>query len=292
MECLKSTENNLSNQIDNLKAEKDFPKITSTSWSHNYSCRSIKDWIQQCNKDFKIVFNTPMKKATINNDTLSLILERRIEAEMNTIQSFVAVPLSLAVSSAEVVSTPSPAVTSGNEPTPSAPKPATSNAEVASGAVMFNAATVASTVVSPAVSVSRAPAVGTAVEATVPIQPVTLVTPAIVVPIERKKVTYIEKFNLPFEIKSADSQTVVFSRVQTDSNNERLLLDEKYLKDLIAKKLKLRLRLIVQLRGDFVSGENGKCLDGNFLRGVLPSGNNCEGGLFESWFSVEIPGAK
>jgi hypothetical protein len=291
MECLKSTDNDLFNQINSLKAEKDFPKITSINWVHDYQCRSIKEWIEKCNSDLKLVFNMPMKQATINNDTLSLILERRIEAEENVIKSFVAVPRSLEVSSAEAASTSSSATTSGNVPAPSAPKPATSTVSVAPAAVAINTGAVVSKVVSPTVAASVGTSVGTVAPSRVPVPTVTPV-PAIVVqiPIERKTVTYIEKFDLPFEIKSADSQTIVFSRVKTDSNNERLLLDEKYLKNLIAKKLKLRLRLIIQLKGDFISGENTKCLDGNFLRGVLPSGNDCEGGLFESWVSVEIPG--
>ena len=46
-------------------------------------------------------------------------------------------------------------------------------------------------------------------------------------------------------------------------------------------------RVIIRLKGDFIYNKNGKCLDGNYLKGVLPSGNGCEGGLFESWFGIK-----
>jgi len=46
-------------------------------------------------------------------------------------------------------------------------------------------------------------------------------------------------------------------------------------------------RIIIRLKGDFIYSENGQCLDGNHLKGVLPSGNGCEGGIFESWFDIK-----
>lgn len=41
----------------------------------------------------------------------------------------------------------------------------------------------------------------------------------------------------------------------------------------------------VLLRCDFVLDDGGQAIDGNFLRGLLPTGDQVEGGLFESWFS-------
>jgi len=43
--------------------------------------------------------------------------------------------------------------------------------------------------------------------------------------------------------------------------------------------------LRVLLRCDFVADDNEQAIDGNFLRGLLPTGDKVEGGLFESWFS-------
>jgi len=291
MECLHSKDEVLSNQINSLMAKKIFPKISSISWKHDYSCRSIKEWIEMCNGDLKIFFNMTMKKATINNDTLSLILEKRIEAEETAMKDYVALPLSPVVSSAKVALA-SPVIASGVISAPVATKVANSTAAVVSEPVSVTtvAPVAVASRIAPSTPVAATPSVSTP---SVSVSTGTgVVRPPVDIPIKKRLVTYIEKFELPFEITKADSTQVVFSRVLTDPNNERLLLDETHLKNLIAKKIKLRLRLIIQLKGDFVLGQNGKCLDGNFLRGQLPTGNDCEGGLFESWFSLEIPGVR
>lgn len=41
----------------------------------------------------------------------------------------------------------------------------------------------------------------------------------------------------------------------------------------------------ILLRCDFVVDAKGKAIDGNFLRGQLPTGDKVEGGLFESWLT-------
>lgn len=47
-------------------------------------------------------------------------------------------------------------------------------------------------------------------------------------------------------------------------------------------------QLRVLLRGDFVvDAQNKRAIDGNFLRGDLPTGDGVEGGLFESWLWAE-----
>ncbi len=50
-----------------------------------------------------------------------------------------------------------------------------------------------------------------------------------------------------------------------------------------------RLKLLFRIKGDFVCDTKGKCLDGNFLTGLLPTGDGREGGLFESWISLKLP---
>ena len=50
-----------------------------------------------------------------------------------------------------------------------------------------------------------------------------------------------------------------------------------------------KLRFVIRIKGDFVLGTNGKCLDGDFLGGKLPSGDGSEGGLFESWVIFKVP---
>jgi hypothetical protein len=42
----------------------------------------------------------------------------------------------------------------------------------------------------------------------------------------------------------------------------------------------------VSLRCDFIQDCRGVPVDGNHLRGRLPSGNGVQGGVFESWFEV------
>jgi hypothetical protein len=42
----------------------------------------------------------------------------------------------------------------------------------------------------------------------------------------------------------------------------------------------------VSLKCDFILDCHGNPVDGNHLRGRLPSGNGTPGGVFESWFRV------
>lgn len=54
---------------------------------------------------------------------------------------------------------------------------------------------------------------------------------------------------------------------------------------------RIRLRLIIQLKGDFVCSSDekeSKCLDGNHLKGKRPTGDGSEGGLFESWVNGPV----
>ena len=51
---------------------------------------------------------------------------------------------------------------------------------------------------------------------------------------------------------------------------------------------------MVVLKGDHImsverNGEPSKALDGNFIGGVLPSGNGIQGGDFVSWFYISTP---
>jgi len=50
----------------------------------------------------------------------------------------------------------------------------------------------------------------------------------------------------------------------------------------------LGLRFYIQLKGDFVLDEKDNPLDGNHLKGTLPTGNSCPGGVFESWMDIYI----
>nr|CBH39162.1 conserved hypothetical protein [uncultured archaeon] len=52
------------------------------------------------------------------------------------------------------------------------------------------------------------------------------------------------------------------------------------------------MRILIQLKGDFVLDENGYPLDANFLKGVFLTGNGIPGGLFESWFDVKFDYSK
>lgn len=52
----------------------------------------------------------------------------------------------------------------------------------------------------------------------------------------------------------------------------------------------MRLLCRVMVKCDFLYGaQDGKAVDGNHLRGVLPSGDGIPGGDFESWFTVIVP---
>lgn len=51
-----------------------------------------------------------------------------------------------------------------------------------------------------------------------------------------------------------------------------------------ASNLGIMVRIVVKC--DFLSDSNGKCVDGNFLNGVLPTGDMVAGGHFESWFEL------
>lgn len=109
----------------------------------------------------------------------------------------------------------------------------------------------------------------------------------------------IEKREVPIYFKDSPENEVVFSPVETSmaatttttvttAVAEHGLSASYALSNAIELKRNIGIRLIIQLKGDFVLDSKGKCLDGNFLKGKLPTGNGCEGGLFESWFDLKI----
>jgi hypothetical protein len=60
-------------------------------------------------------------------------------------------------------------------------------------------------------------------------------------------------------------------------------IEESFLKNL--KKI-IHDTISISLKCDFILDCHGEPVDGNYLRGQLPSGNGTPGGLFESWFRV------
>jgi hypothetical protein len=48
------------------------------------------------------------------------------------------------------------------------------------------------------------------------------------------------------------------------------------------------MRILIQLKGDFIQDKNGNILDPNHIKGELPTGNGAPGGLFESWIDVKM----
>lgn len=51
----------------------------------------------------------------------------------------------------------------------------------------------------------------------------------------------------------------------------------------------IRVLVRVVVKCDFLIDEHGKCVDGNHLRGSMPSGDGIGGGEFESWFELVEP---
>ena len=185
----------LADEIDSLKKPV-YPKIKNISWSHNYPCESVEDWIKQGQNGFEVEFTEPMRRETINRYNVSLQVEllRMLE---NTSEH--------------------------------AMKKALSKIELP-------------------IKIKEAEKAGTSAHT-------------------------VWKF-------SVDSDASVFSDLYSAST-----LD----KELHSTLLPLDLRIILQLKGDFIVSQNGnRCLDANFLRGTLPSGNDCEGGVFESWMSLAL----
>ena len=47
-------------------------------------------------------------------------------------------------------------------------------------------------------------------------------------------------------------------------------------------------RLMIMIKGDFIpeAVDNGRAVDGNFLRGTLPTGDQVAGGTFWSWLTL------
>lgn len=120
--------------------------------------------------------------------------------------------------------------------------------------------------------------------------------PALVETEKMRRVLKLERLEIPVSIKSASEKAVVFSKAPMHRDVEKYFTQSD-LQAQVKEGLKFKLRLIIKLRGDFVmtkadlamkTGEKQKCLDGNFLRGQLPTGDGCEGGLFESWFSFDV----
>jgi hypothetical protein len=110
---------------------------------------------------------------------------------------------------------------------------------------------------------------------------------------EGKRVRILRN-EIPVEIGFSEQDKVksVSVRPNKAAADYEKFFSAESLKEQVLKK-PIQLRLIIQLRGDFVYSveKERKCLDGNFLRGDLGqtgSGNGCEGGLFESWVRLKV----
>jgi hypothetical protein len=107
---------------------------------------------------------------------------------------------------------------------------------------------------------------------------------------ETALLTYLERIPLPVSIVSVADQEVVFAIAKTNLFAASALLRSESLRNLLAHKTQLKLRLIIQLKGDFVTDKaSTQYLDAHFLRGYRSFGYDIEGGMFESWFSVHLP---
>lgn len=105
----------------------------------------------------------------------------------------------------------------------------------------------------------------------------------------------ISLFELPILIKKPDSKDgashIAWNFiVDPDASVYNELFSTESLGSILySKLLPLDMRLILRLKGDFITSiRDNRCLDGNFLKGTLPSGNGSEGGLFESWIRLTL----
>ena len=91
--------------------------------------------------------------------------------------------------------------------------------------------------------------------------------------------------------------TAVTTTLKTKKTNVQIHFDKKLFleraydyfnaESIMKNFSKLRLRL--QIKGDFACDTDGQSLDANFLNGQVPTGNGSAGGLFESWINLKVP---
>ncbi len=99
----------------------------------------------------------------------------------------------------------------------------------------------------------------------------------------------IQKRELPIGFIKKENKKVVFGVIEiSPTESPTAPSDPSAIISPPSGVSKAGFRAIIRLNGDFVIGKNGKCLDGNHLKGVLPSGNGCEGGEFVSWFDIKL----
>jgi hypothetical protein len=98
----------------------------------------------------------------------------------------------------------------------------------------------------------------------------------------------ISKEEIPIEIEYPEKNEVKFWPNLEPSNSRAAVAAVASTASILKR------RLIIQLKGDFVCSDEkeSKCLDGNHLKGERSTGNDCEGGLFESWLTVAPEGKK
>jgi hypothetical protein len=94
---------------------------------------------------------------------------------------------------------------------------------------------------------------------------------------------------IPVEIQALDAtgrivtaarERAVDANGRTSTNGAALMLHPNLITSLAGREL------FVELNGDFILDFRGLAVDGDFLRGQLPSGNGVEGGTFRSWFRL------
>ena len=94
---------------------------------------------------------------------------------------------------------------------------------------------------------------------------------------------------IPVEIQGLDAtgrriitarELAVDQSGQASANGAALMLDPNLIASLAGREL------FVEVNGDFILDFRGLAVDGNLLRGRLPSGDGVEGGLFRSWFRL------
>lgn len=103
----------------------------------------------------------------------------------------------------------------------------------------------------------------------------------------------VNPFTLVVQYGTGPTETVEFLPYPDDSpprlDDERctavFTIDPDYLGDRARRSLH-NVVIYVSLRCDFIPDCRGIPVDGNHLRGKLPSGDGVQGGLFESWFEV------
>lgn len=93
-----------------------------------------------------------------------------------------------------------------------------------------------------------------------------------------------------FQYKCIPSNGFDFAKSDSQRTVATLKLDKRWLAEVFEgySAIQEGAEFLVLLRSDHIMSmsENRKALDGNFIGGILPSGNGVQGGDFVSWFSV------